>query len=301
MARCTERHRLAGVEIRRDEKQLGLELAEIVGAPGGGEQAAQEVADRPVVEHPRRNGARQRRERRHQPVPERVAQILQRRPRDEPRERKRAQGELRERRAKKNLGRERGVGAVVDEEPVHLRGRNAVRQRCGDVAPRRHADIDVEIREVDAVERVGQREQRADFVDSAQRPAARQGEAYARTHTVLPPGATCAPGCNRYRHGTPPCDRSPPKRPQGENRPPSGERSGEKSLAQGRPARGAAILPRHARFVARRAVRFAFAVFAGRAFTTFFVRFARVAGAAAGARNVGNSILGSDFGSACCA
>ena len=41
-------------------------------------------------------------------------------------------------------GLQRGVLAVVDEQPVHLRRRDAVRQRRGDEAAGRHADVDVE-------------------------------------------------------------------------------------------------------------------------------------------------------------
>jgi hypothetical protein len=71
---------------------------------------------------------------------------------------------------RKISGRQRGIGAVLDEEPIHLRGRDAVRQRGGDEAARRDPDVDVEVAEVDAFERVGEREQRADLVDAAEGP-----------------------------------------------------------------------------------------------------------------------------------
>jgi hypothetical protein len=91
--------------------------------------------------------------------------------------------ELGERGAQEDLGLERRLGAVVDEQPVHLRRRDAVGQRGRDEASRRDADVGVEVVEIEAVERIRQREQRADFVDAAQRPAAGEGEPDARTGT----------------------------------------------------------------------------------------------------------------------
>ena len=78
-----------------------------------------------------------------------------------------------------DLRLERGVRAVVDEQPVHLRRRDAVGERGGDEAARRHADVDVEFVEVEALERIGEREQRADLVDAAERAAAGERESHA--------------------------------------------------------------------------------------------------------------------------
>ena len=56
---------------------------------------------------------------------------------------------------------------------------------------RRDADVDVEIAEIDAVERVGQREQRADLVDPAERAAAAPSARPTRERRAfLLPGAT---------------------------------------------------------------------------------------------------------------
>ena len=94
-----------------------------------------------------------------------------------PGQRGQAAAEFAERGTQEYLGFQRGVGAVGDEEPIHLRRRNAVGQRRGDEAARRHAHVGIEPIEFEAVEGIGQREQRADFVDAAQRTAAGERQA----------------------------------------------------------------------------------------------------------------------------
>ena len=145
--------------------------------PGAAKSRASKSSIAAVVEHAGRDGLRQRRKRLHDAAVERVAQILQRGARHEAGKRGQATAEFAERGPEKDLRLERGVGIVVDEEPIHLRRRDAVGERRGDEAAGRHADVDVELVEVEAVERIGQREQRTDFVDAAERAAAGEREA----------------------------------------------------------------------------------------------------------------------------
>ena len=91
-----ERDRTAGVEIGRDEEEPRRQLAEIVRSTGCCEQVLQEAIDRAVVEQTRRQRARQRGERLHQAVAQRVAQILQRRPRGKGGQRREATPEVAE-------------------------------------------------------------------------------------------------------------------------------------------------------------------------------------------------------------
>ena len=176
---AAERDRRAGVEVGRDEKKPAVELAKIIGAAGRREQPLEKGPHGAIVEYPRRERVRQRRQRFHEPSPERVAQVLHCRLTGEPRQAGRAPHEFGEGGTKEHLGRQRGIDAVVDEKTIHLRGRDAVRQSSCDKTTGGNADIDVEGGQIDALERVGQREQRADLVDPAQRTAASQREAHA--------------------------------------------------------------------------------------------------------------------------
>ena len=171
-----ERDRAAGVEVGRDEEQPVRQLAEVVGAARRGEQSREEGVDGAIVENARRHCARQRRERLHHPAMQWVAQVLGSRPQTEPGQRQQAATEFVQCGLEEDLGLERGIATVLDEQPVHLGRRDAVRQRGGDEAPRRYADVDIQRVEVDALERVGQRQQRPDFVDAAQGTAARERE-----------------------------------------------------------------------------------------------------------------------------
>src|SRR5436190_6015570 len=205
-----ERHRRAGVEVGRDEEELALELAEVVGAAACREQPLQEGVDRAVVEEPGRNGARERREGAHQAPAQWRTQPLERRATREGGKRHGPATEFAERGLEEDLGLQRRVGAVGDEQPVHLRRRDAVRERRGNEASRRHADVDVEVVEVEAFERVGEREQRADLIDAAKWAAAREREPDARLRSRAAParGGTT-------RHAPPGLDvgGSPPWRP----------------------------------------------------------------------------------------
>ena len=209
----SERHRVSRVEVGRHEKQLALQFAKVVGAPGCGEQPGEKCIDRAVVEHAGRDCLRQRRERFQDAPVQRIAQILQRGTRGETRQRGKAASEFGERGLEKDLRLQRSVRAVLDEEPVHLRRRDPVRERRGDEPAGRHADVDIEIVEIETVERIGQRQQRTDFVDAAQRAAARQRESdpwcCARRCTggraLARPAALRAPGRRGVRHGSPHC------------------------------------------------------------------------------------------------
>jgi len=131
------------------------ELAEVVRPPGAGEQPREEFVDRAVVEHAGRDRTCDRRQRAHHPATEGIARVLHQRVPREAGKRGGAAAELAERGPEEDLGLERGFGAVVDEQAVHLRRRDAVRERGGDESPRRHADIGVEVVEIEAFERVG--------------------------------------------------------------------------------------------------------------------------------------------------
>jgi hypothetical protein len=154
-AGLAERHGLAGVEIRRDQKQLALERAKVVAAATGRKQPHEKGVDGALVEQPGRNGTAQRGKRRQRTVPEGLAQEVERGAREEARHRQRAPRELAERGAQEECRRQCRVSAVIDEQPVHLRRRNAVGQRRRDEAARRHTDVDVELVDVDALERLG--------------------------------------------------------------------------------------------------------------------------------------------------
>ena len=125
----------------------------------------------------------------------------------------------------RNAGRRRidgsnGASCVValDEHPAHLARRDAVREPGGDEAARAHPDVDVEAVEVDAVERFGERGERADLVDARpDGPPPASGEADRRlaclglgrrARAVIVPaearrrfGASCARGAGLARAG----------------------------------------------------------------------------------------------------
>lgn len=102
---------------------------------------------------------------------QRVTQVLPCNLEHEAWQRQHPPAKLTQRRAQKELGCQFRVFSVVDEEPVHLRRRNAVGEPGSHEAARRHADINVERVEIDALERVREGEQHPDLVDAAQRAA----------------------------------------------------------------------------------------------------------------------------------
>ena len=75
--------------------------------------------------------------------------------------------------------------------------RNAVRERCGNIAPGRYADVDVEILEIEAGERIGKGEQCPNLVDAAERAAAGDGEPDAGTCACKRAAAIGSAGCVR--------------------------------------------------------------------------------------------------------
>ena len=186
-AGLAECHGPAGVEIRRDQKQFALEGAKVVAAATGGEQPHEKGVDGALVEQSGRNGAAQRGKRRQRTAPEGVPHEVERCGCEEGRHRQRAARELAECGAQEQCRCQCRVHTVIDEQPVHLRRRNAIGQRRRGKAARRDTDVDVEFVQVDAVERFGKRKQRADLVNAAERPAARQREAHARASRSMRP------------------------------------------------------------------------------------------------------------------
>jgi len=182
---AAESYRRAGVQVRCDQKKAASQVAEVVGASGACEQLAQKRIDGPLIEDAGRHGAPQHGKGFHQAAMPRLAQVFEHRLAKQARNRQRSQQEFAEGGTQKQRRRERCVGAIVDEQTVHLRWRNAVGERGGDKTAGRYPDIHVEVVEVDAVEGFGEREQRAHLVNSPQRSAAGEGETNARTGSFI--------------------------------------------------------------------------------------------------------------------
>jgi hypothetical protein len=69
------------------------------------------------------------------------------------------------------------VAVAGDEDPAHLGGGHAVHQAGGEERAAADADVTVHAGQIDAIEGIVQRAQRAEFVHGADRAAAGDGEA----------------------------------------------------------------------------------------------------------------------------
>jgi hypothetical protein len=89
----------------------------------------------------------------------------------------------------------------VDEHDTHVRRVVAVHEAGGDHRARADADVHVEVREVEALERLADRVQRAHFVERAERPAAgeRQSEPVPARRGLLDRGLQVEHGLNLPR------------------------------------------------------------------------------------------------------
>ena len=176
-ARLAEPHRIAAVELGRDDVEAAAQLAEVVRAAVAGKELREELLERPVVAQPGRQQAAERVDRLG-PVLARIAQVLHQDVGREARHAADASQELAEGRAQEQARAHRVFDRrVVDEHDAHVRRVDAVRESGGDHRARAHADVHVEVGEIDAFERLGDRVQRADLVEGAERSAARERQA----------------------------------------------------------------------------------------------------------------------------
>ena len=156
-AGAAEGSRRSGVEIGRDHEQPVLELAKVVAAARRRKETGQKAVERALIEQARRDCPAQLSAEggdRLRDAPVRLSKLAQRGTRKEVGKRQAAARKLAECRSQKKRRRQRRIGAVVDEQAVHLRRGNAVGQRGRDEAARRDTDIDIEVVEIDAGKRV---------------------------------------------------------------------------------------------------------------------------------------------------
>ena len=130
-AGAAEGRRCSGVEIGRDHEQLVLELAKVVAAAGRRKEAGQKAVERALIEQASRDCPAQvgaeGGDRFHDLAPVRLSKLVQRGTRKEAGKRQAAARKLAECRSQKKRRRQRRIGAVIDEQAVHLRRGNAVR------------------------------------------------------------------------------------------------------------------------------------------------------------------------------
>jgi hypothetical protein len=182
-----EHHRFARVEVGGDQEQLALQLAEVVAAALRRVGAVEEAVDAGDVEDAGRDGPRQALEGLEEALPPGVRQVVPDRGQQERRHREGAHGVLAEGRLEQQFRREGLFGGVaLDEHVAHALGRQPVGQAGGDEPPGAHADIDIQIVQVEPLQRLGQRQQRTEFVDGAQWPAAGKRQAYAGSGRLWP-------------------------------------------------------------------------------------------------------------------
>ena len=146
----------------------------------------------------------QRREGLHRPPGKGPAQVGEQRPREDGRHRPRPPQVFPERRAHEHVRGKRAFRLVaLDEDAVDLGDRDRIGERGGEEAARAHAHVDVEVAEIDALERLLEGHQRPDLVDGAERPAPGQGEAEDRPGSGTARPARCRlrlrAGCRRGR------------------------------------------------------------------------------------------------------
>ena len=173
-----EAHRFAVVEVDRDHVQRAVELAEIVAAPTPGEDFAQEQLDPRVVEQA---GGHQAAEAVQQVRPARVARAPQQSApplEGEPRQACGAPRVFEQRRAQEGFRAEAHVVAVAgDEDPAHLARAHAVGEARREERTAADADVAIHAGQVEALDRILERAQRAQLVHPADRAAAGNGEA----------------------------------------------------------------------------------------------------------------------------
>ena len=178
------------------------ELAEVVGAARPTEKPRQVGGHRVVVEEAVRQPACQAHERFDDAARRRRAEIGERRSLHELRHPHQPPRELAERRTHQQVRFERIVVRPVENEHcVHLAGRDAVGETRSDKGARAHADIDIQIRQPDASQRLFQRDQRADLIDSAQGTAPSEGDPHLSVAT--PPVHCTTPSAPRPAPGLP--------------------------------------------------------------------------------------------------
>jgi hypothetical protein len=141
--------------------------------PGAVNTLPEEAVDAGAVEDAGRDGLRQALEGLEEALAPGIGQVVPDRGQQERRHRQGAHRILAEGRLEQQFRLE-GLfrGVALDEHVAHALGRQPVGQSGGDEAAGAHADIHVELVEIDALQRLGQRQQRAEFVDGPQRPAA---------------------------------------------------------------------------------------------------------------------------------
>jgi len=188
--RRAERDHRTSVEIGRDQKKLVRQFAEIVGPRARLEQLREIVGDAPVVEQSGRQRARQLPERFEEAVRDRIFQILPRRRGQQVRHPCEAAGIFAQRRTQQEIGLERIIGRVaLDEHFVHLTRGDAVGEARREEAAGADPHINVAGRQIDAVERLTERDQSADFINAAQRPAACERHRPAKMRHLHPPSS----------------------------------------------------------------------------------------------------------------
>ena len=168
----------AALEIGGHDDEPLAQLPEVV-APALDAEGPLEVApDRFVVEEADRQRPRHLGQRFEERLLLGAAPELEHGVGEEPREHEAPLGPLAVVRREEGLGHE-GVlaGLVLDQGADHLHRGQVVGERRGDERPGAHADVDVEFVEIEAVERLIEGPERADFVHGALRAAAGQREA----------------------------------------------------------------------------------------------------------------------------
>ncbi len=182
ITRRTKFHRFAGIQIDRHHIQLVRQLAEIVGAARRAPHPGQVFVNRLVVE----NAGRQRLAQPGQRLQEaRIQRILQIAPAGFPqqfRHRQQPPPIFAKGRRQENLRIERVFfGFIADERMADLPDFHLVGQQRGDYRAGADADVHVEAVEIDALQRLVERAQRADFVNQPHRSAAGNRQADAGT------------------------------------------------------------------------------------------------------------------------
>ena len=177
---ATEAHRLAGIQVDRDDEKLLSQFAEIVAAPVPAEYAGEETLDADVVEQPGRHQSTQAAEQFAQLGAARIAEDIAPPVPGHAREAGGPTRVFQERRSQEDFRPESHFMAVAgDEDPVHLGRAQAVGQPGREEGSGADADVDIEAGRVEALNRFVECAQCAQFVHPADRSTAgdRQADA----------------------------------------------------------------------------------------------------------------------------
>jgi len=176
-ARRPERHRPSAVEVGRHNEEFARKLAKVVGPSRLAEQPREVRGDRVIVEQAVRQATREPHEGFEETAVRRNPKIGERRRLDHFRHAHEPPRKLGESGPQQQAGFERVLMRLIqDEHRMHLTRGETVGETRRHKGARAHADIDVALRELEALERLFKRDQRANFVNTAEGTAPREGD-----------------------------------------------------------------------------------------------------------------------------